>query len=94
MKSILEIRKSYENSGPIREMLLLTLRESIISGTIKSGERLKEESLSELFKVSRTPVREALKQLENEGLMVNKPQIGLIVTVLSIQDTIDLYNVK
>ena len=47
----------------------LIIQKYIINGTFKPGERLTEQNLAEMFSVSRTPIRQALKQLENDGLV-------------------------
>lgn len=94
MEEILNIQNKIGNCGSISEMIFLTLRESIIKGVIKAGERIKEESISEMLQVSRTPVREAIKRLQNEGLVTNYPRIGLIVTELTPEDAINLYTVS
>jgi DNA-binding GntR family transcriptional regulator len=52
---------------------------------------MKEEKLSKLFNASRTPVREALKRLESEGLIVNKSKTGLVVVEYSTEDAIELF---
>lgn len=94
MKEILDILDRIGDNGAISERIFLTLREAIVKGIMKAGERIKEESISELFQVSRTPVREALKKLQAEGLIVNNPGIGLIITELTTEDAINLYVVS
>jgi DNA-binding GntR family transcriptional regulator len=67
------------------------LRHDIISGTIASGTRLLETTLSARLKVSRTPVREALHKLALEGLLVTLPRAGFIVAEMSVHDIADLF---
>lgn len=75
----------------IRELLFKHLRDLIISGKFKTGQKLVEEELAEQFKVSRTPVREALRKLEIEGLVQYQPRRGVIVTGFSRQDFDEIY---
>lgn len=79
---------------PIREIVLEKLRKSIFSGKIKSGERLKETTIAEAMGVSRTPVREALRQLELEGLAENIPRRGTVVKGISIEEALEIYDVR
>ena len=65
------------------------LREEIVSGVWLPGVRLPEIALSERFGVSRTPLREALKVLESEGLLQLKPHQGAIVTEVTVKDIED-----
>ncbi|HSL93242.1 MAG TPA: GntR family transcriptional regulator, partial [Bacillota bacterium] len=59
-----------DNYKPLREIVFEHLREAIISSQLKPGERLMELQLAEEMGVSRTPVREAIRKLELEGLVV------------------------
>lgn len=61
---------------PLRDVVFNTLRTAIITGTFAPGERLMEISLAEQLGVSRTPVREAIRKLELEGLVVMIPRRG------------------
>ncbi len=75
----------------IRELLFEHLRDLIISGKFENGQKLVEEELAEQFKVSRTPVREALRKLEIEGLVRYQPRRGVIVTGFSREDFDEIY---
>lgn len=70
------------------------LREAILDGVLEPDEWLREESLTEILGVSRTPVREALNRLEEEGLIQRKPGQGARVTSLSIEDMSVVYQVR
>ena len=70
------------------------LEEDILSGKYKKGETLKEKSLSEEYGVSRTPVREALRQLELEGLVSMIPNRGARVAGFSPEDIHDMYEIR
>jgi len=72
-----------ERPKSLRELALETLRESIIDGTLKMGQTLSERRISEELGVSKSPVREALAQLRDEGLVSIEPQKGARVFQLS-----------
>lgn len=70
------------------------LREAILDGILAPNEWLREESLKEILGVSRTPVREALNRLEEEGLIARTPGQGARVTTLTIEDMSVVYQVR
>lgn len=70
------------------------IREWILTGSLASGERLIEQRLSERLEVSRTPIREALRQLQRENLVQTDQSGSLRVTVVSIADAIQLYDCR
>lgn len=71
-----------------------TIREDILSGKYKKEEELKEKAIGEELGVSRTPVREALRQLELEGLVTIIPNKGAYVVGFSLQDIQDIYEIR
>ncbi|NLO93245.1 MAG: GntR family transcriptional regulator [Clostridiaceae bacterium] len=79
---------------PLRDVIFETLRKAIVTGEIKPGERLMEVSLAEQMGVSRTPVREAIRRLEAEGLVTMTPRKGTHVSHLSIKDIMDVLEVR
>ncbi|HEX9062256.1 MAG TPA: GntR family transcriptional regulator [Clostridia bacterium] len=79
---------------PLREVIFDSLREAIIVGELKPGERLMEVQLAEKMGVSRTPVREAIRMLELEGLVEMLPRKGAHVAELSIKDIVDVLEVR
>lgn len=81
-------------AAPLRKQVLDSLRESIIQGQLAPGERLTERSLTDKLDVSRTVVREALRQLETEGLIEIVPNKGPVVRDLSIEEATDLYRIR
>jgi len=83
-----------DNYKPLREIVFQALREAIISGELKPGERLMEVQLAEEMGVSRTPVREAIRKLELEGLVVMVPRKGAYVAGLSMKDAADVFEVR
>ncbi len=70
----------------IKAYLVSTLREAIIAGKFKPGDRLNESKLARQYNVSRIPVREALQQLQEQGLVMNHPRRGMFVNMLSDED--------
>ena len=79
---------------PLREVIFDTLREAIITGELKPGERLMEVKLADKMGVSRTPVREAIRMLELEGLVDMLPRKGAHVAELSDKDKMDVLEVR
>jgi len=83
-----------QEAAPIRKKTLVKLREAIIEGRFLPGERLYEQELCKLLGVSRSPIREALRQLESEKLITNIPNKGPIVTEVTIEEARDLDDVR
>jgi DNA-binding GntR family transcriptional regulator len=79
---------------PLRDRIAEMVRESIIDGKIRPGERLVEPDLAGRLGVSRTPLREALLQLDSEGFVVVTPRRGAVVSELSMDDARETYLVK
>lgn len=70
------------------------LKEAIEDGEITPGSRITELDLSARFKMSRTPIREALYRLESEGLLAHEPRRGLVVTQPDHQMIVELYTMR
>lgn len=79
---------------PLREIVFESLREAIIDGSLKPGERLMEVQLAEKLGVSRTPVREAIRKLELEGLLIMVPRKGAYVADVSLKDILNVLEVR
>lgn len=79
---------------PLRELVFESIREAIIGGQLPPGERLMEIQLAEEMGVSRTPVREAIRKLELEGLVVMIPRKGAYVSGLSMKDISDVFEIR
>lgn len=79
---------------PIREIVFMELKKAIFDGRIKEGEHLVENMIAEKMNVSRTPVREALRQLEAEGLVINIPRRGAIVKGITMKDAEEIYDLR
>ena len=78
----------------LRGRVFHRIREDILSGKYSENEELKEATIGAEFGVSRTPVREALRQLELEGLVKIVPNKGAYVTGISEKDTQDIYVIR
>ncbi len=79
---------------PLRELVFTTLRQAILKGELKPGERLMEIQLAEKMGVSRTPIREAIRKLSNEGLVTLIPRKGAIVAGISEKMLTDVLQVR
>lgn len=79
---------------PISNNLFSQLQKDILLGKMRSGEKLTEQSICDKYKVSRTPVREALRQLEMEGLIETIPNRGAFIIGFSAQDMLDMYELR
>ena len=79
---------------PIRESVLHEIRNAIFEGKLNQGDRLIENHIAQGMGVSRTPVREALRQLEIEGLAVNVPRKGTLVKGISKEDAVEIYDIR
>lgn len=81
-------------AAPIRSQVQHRLRQAILTGHFRPGDRLIERELCQLLGVSRTPVREALRYLEEHGLVVNIPQKGLVVATMTGEEASEVYQVR
>lgn len=81
-------------AAPLREQVVDVLREAILDFRLKPGQRLIERELIEQIGVSRTTIREVLRQLAAEGLVTTIPQKGAIVVVPSPEEAAELYDVR
>ena len=79
---------------PLRDVVFNTLRQAILKGELKPGERLMEIALAERLGVSRTPIREAMRKLELEGLVVMIPRRGAQVANITEKDLNDVLEVR
>lgn len=82
------------NYKPLREVVFDVLRNAITTGNLQPGERLMENQLAEQLRVSRTPVREAIRKLEQEGLVVMVPRRGTYVADISIRDINEVFEIR
>lgn len=89
-----EVPRAANNGSRGRARAYEEIRQAIVEGRYSAGQRLVEKNLAEEFQVSRTPVREALRALESEGLVVSLPNKGAVVRSLSAQDVYDIYDLR
>lgn len=90
-----DLRLNMNDYLPLRDVVFNTLRTAILSGQLKPGDRLMEVHLAREMGVSRTPIREAIRKLELEGLVVMMPRRGATVanmTEKSLQDVLEVRN--
>ncbi len=79
---------------PLRDVVFNTLRDAILKGELKPGERLMEMHLANKLGVSRTPIREAIRMLEQEGLAVTIPRKGAQVARMTEKDMEDVLEIR
>lgn len=80
--------------GKLFSKIYLALRQEILSGQLLPGENLIEQGLADRFAVSRTPIREAIRRLQQEGLIESDPRGGIRVAVITVADAIHLYDCR
>ena len=78
----------------VRESIYNKIKNDITFGYIKPGERLLESKLTSQFRVSRTPIREAIRQLQSEGLVMVESRKGATVTKLSKEEVEEIYAIR
>ncbi len=83
-----------QSHRPLREIVYEELRSLILTGKIKPGTRMMEIELAEDMGVSRTPIREAIRKLEKEGLVVIEPRKGAYASEVSVKDMEDILEVR
>lgn len=88
------MEKVAREAAPLRQEVVRLLRQDILDQRLSPGDRLTESSLCARYEVSRTVIREALRQLETEHLITMRPHRGPIVTVLDAQEIRAIYDVR
>jgi DNA-binding GntR family transcriptional regulator len=88
------MKRSIEKHLTLREKILETIRDAITSGALKPGEKVAEPELAERFGISRTPIREAFRQLESEGYLTVIPRKGAVVVSFSAKEVEEFYAIK
>lgn len=83
-----------ENRDTLHLKVCNVIREAIIRGDFKPGERLKQSDLAEKMGVSRMPIREAFRKLESEGLILLEPHKGAVVKSIHIEDIEEIYALR
>ena len=81
-------------SGPLYARIAANLREEILNGVLRPGQRLQEQVVAERYGVSRVPVRDALRRLEVEGLIEMEPNRGAFVGCVTAEEAIEMLRVR
>ncbi len=89
-----ELKVNMNEYLPLRDVVFNTLRQAILKGELEPGERLMEIQLAERLGVSRTPIREAIRKLELEGLVLMIPRKGAEVAKISEKSLRDVLEVR
>ncbi|AMC94163.1 GntR family transcriptional regulator [Erysipelothrix larvae] len=79
---------------PLYQIIYEGLRTAIISGVIPTGERINEKQYAECLNVSRTPVREALRRIQDEDIVEYVPNYGIVVRQFSMEDVHEIYQIR
>ena len=78
----------------LREKIVEFVKDSVTSGQLKPGERVPEQEIAESFGISRTPIREAFRQLESEGFITFVARKGAVVSAITAKDVSEFYSIK
>lgn len=91
-----EMKKNFnfKQDKQLNEIVYEGLRKSIISGIIPVGERINEKKLADELKISRTPMREAIKRMQYEGLLEYTPKVGSVVKRVTPDDVEEIYQLR
>ena len=89
-----DVKQEVNDKYSLRGRVFSKIREDILSGKYKDNEELREVAIGEELGVSRTPVREAFRQLELEGLIQIVPNKGAYVTGITAKDVEDIYMIR
>lgn len=89
-----ELKVNMNEYLPLRDVVFNTLRQAILKGELEPGERLMEIQLADRLGVSRTPIREAIRKLELEGLVLMIPRKGAEVAKISEKNLRDVLEVR
>ena len=88
------LNMTQEQNVPLRDAVFMSLRKAILTGKIKPGERLTEVKLGKTLGTSRTPIREAIRMLEQEGLVTIVPGSGAKVSGMTIKDLQEVMEIR
>jgi len=91
---MMEFEPLREKPSDLKNWAYETIKDAILNLRFQPGEQLRVEELSEHLGTSRTPIREALQRLENEGLTRAEPRVGYFVSEISKQDLIELFELR
>lgn len=79
---------------PLNQIIYDGLRTAIITGVIPMGERINEKYYAESLNVSRTPVREALRRIQDEEIVEYIPNYGIVVSTFDVEDVKEIYQIR
>ena len=94
MSNRYDVKQEVTDKYSLRGRVFNKIRDDILSGKYKEGEELREVAIGDELGVSRTPVREAFRQLELEGLIQIVPNKGAYVTGITVKDVKDIYMIR
>jgi DNA-binding GntR family transcriptional regulator len=94
LHTVYGVRVSGIETRTLAQQIADRLREAILSGELAAGQRLSQEALADQFEVSRVPVRDALRQLQGQGLIEIHARFGATVAELSALDLEELYDMR
>ena len=94
LQRLQELRAQHARHGATSQIAYWTIRDAIRTGVIQAGDRLIELDLAAALEMSRTPVRDALRQLEGERLVEKAPSRGFIVPTKTIEDLVEIYEIR
>lgn len=94
MNKVHKLDYPIERHLTLRERIVEFIKDAIISGSLKPGERVPESEIAERFGISRTPIREAFRQLESDGFLVMTPRKGAVVSPITDKDVREFYAIK
>ena len=94
MTAAVDSSSSVIHFGQVQEAVVDRIRDMIVGGQLKPGDRLRQDELAETFGVSTMPIREALRQLQAEGLVTFQPRRGALVATLSVSEYEEIYRIR
>ena len=94
LRGVKMINFDIQNHRPLREIVYEELKMQILTGRIEPGTRMMEIELAEEMGVSRTPIREAIRKLEKEGLVTIEPRKGAYASDVSTEDMVEILEVR
>ncbi|MFQ5353960.1 MAG: GntR family transcriptional regulator [Thermodesulfobacteriota bacterium] len=94
MEKIRVLDYPVERPLTLRESIVDFIKDAVVSGRLKPGERVPEQEIAANFGISRTPIREAFRQLESEGFISLIPRKGAVVSPITDKDVVEFYAIK
>ncbi len=88
------MNQSRDDEKPRSEIAYQQLMEAIQHGVLKPGTRIREVEIADRFGISRTPVRDAIRRLESDGLVIHVPRQGAVIKQLDHREVIELYEIR